>query len=162
MKKYFLLLCIVCTYHTIFSQNSLNKGSINGNIINHNDKTPVPYASIVCKDLTKKIIGGVISDEKGDFTLSKMPLDTLNISIEFIGYETFNKQVFLNPKTKRVNLGTIVLKESNTVLDDVEIQVEESSIVQKADRKIINVGKDLVATGSNACLLYTSPSPRDA
>jgi hypothetical protein len=47
-------------------------------------------------------------------------------------------------------LNTIALEEDAIQLKGVEIVSEKSSIEQKIDRKVINVGKDLISAGATA------------
>ena len=47
-------------------------------------------------------------------------------------------------------LETITLEEESTNLNEVSIVKERSSIEQKIDRKVVNVGKDLIASGTTA------------
>ena len=47
-------------------------------------------------------------------------------------------------------MGTILLFEDEKILDEVIIETEGSTISQKIDRKVINVGKDLTSAGTNA------------
>jgi outer membrane receptor protein involved in Fe transport len=47
-------------------------------------------------------------------------------------------------------MGTIVLYEEAALLDEIEVVAEVSTVTQKIDRKVINVGKDLTSTGTTA------------
>src|SRR5690606_40078746 len=50
----------------------------------------------------------------------------------------------------KVDLGTITLVENVTELEGVSVVAERSTIEQKIDRKVINVGKDLTTQGASA------------
>lgn len=126
------------------------KGTITGTIINEKNQQPIPFASISCIDLQGTIISGVISNENGTFLIEKLPLKELKISIQFIGYKTETKKIPFSKNNSNIDIGIIPLVESSDTLKDVEVQAETSSIVQKIDRKIITVGKDLTAAGTNA------------
>jgi hypothetical protein len=47
-------------------------------------------------------------------------------------------------------LNTITLEEEAVQLEGVEIVKEKSIMEQKIDRKVINVGKDLISAGATA------------
>ena len=132
---------------------------ITGNVIDKSTNTSIPYVTITCKDNNQQIIGGSLTDDNGKFTITKLPFKKLFINFQFIGYKTYVKEI--NPKigNSTINLGTIILQESATLLNEVEIQSETSSIIQKIDRKIINVGNDLTSTGTNSLdMLQNVPS----
>lgn len=157
MKK-LLLIILYINSHLLFSQQT-NLGEISGYILNKEDQTAVSNATIVCMTSDKKIISGVIADEQGYFILKKLPLNKYVIQIKFIGFATLNKNVTLNTNTTKINLKNLYLVNKNTELKDIEIRAEETNVIQKVDRRIINVGKDLIATGSNSLqMLQNIPS----
>ena len=61
------------------------------------------------------------------------------------------KEISIKNGNIRIDLGTIPLSEDATTLDEVEVRAELSTVIQKIDRKVINVGKDLTAAGATAC-----------
>jgi len=60
--------------------------------------------------------------------------------------------------TNKIDLGTLMLEEDNTALDEVTVIAETSSIQQKVDRKVITIGKDLAASGTASELMVGIPS----
>ena len=162
MKKYIPLLIFFLSF-SLFSQNKKEAiksiGIISGKVIDTLTKTPLPYVNIVCKNSSTKIISGGITNDKGDFLIEKLPLDSIFVDIQFIGYKSIKKVVVLTENQTKINLNTILLKQDINQLDEVVIQAETSTIVQKIDRKVVNVGKDLVSAGTNSLqLLENIPS----
>ncbi|APG64077.1 hypothetical protein LPB136_01255 [Tenacibaculum todarodis] len=145
MKKLPLILLFFSTLN-LFSQEA----SVSGNVIDYDTKKALPYVNIICKNVQDSIINGTISNEKGQFLVDKLPLGKTKIEIQFIGYKTILKQVDFTPENSQLNLGTLSLQEDATLLNEVEIQAETTSITQKIDRRVVNVGKDLSAAGTNA------------
>lgn len=129
----------------IFAQNT---GSVSGKVIDQKTNEPLPYVTIVVKNNGTTVTGG-ITDDKGEFEVSKLASENYTVEIQFIGYKTVVKQVNLS-ETKKVELGTIVIAEDVQQLEGVEVVAEQSQMVQKIDRKVINVGKDLIASGTTA------------
>ncbi|SEE44749.1 Outer membrane receptor for ferrienterochelin and colicins [Tenacibaculum sp. MAR_2010_89] len=157
MKKLLFIILYINTL-LIFSQKK-NLGEISGLVINQKNETAIPYATIVCKNLDNKIISGGIANEKGIFTIKQLPLKRYIIQIQFIGFSTLSKEIVLSKATPIINLKKLYLKDKNTKLKDIEIHAEETSVVQKVDRRVINVGKDLIATGTNSLqMLQNIPS----
>lgn len=129
----------------IFAQNT---GSVSGKVIDQKTNEPLPYVTIVVKSNGTTVTGG-ITDDKGEFEVSKLASENFTVEIQFIGYKTIVKQVNLKD-VKKVELGTIVIAEDVQQLEGVELVAEQSQMVQKIDRKVINVGKDLIASGTTA------------
>ncbi len=97
-----------------------------------------------------KVITGGITNEKGTFIIKNLEFKNYTLEIQFIGYKTVTQNVALSNKEKTIDLKTISLEENATQLSEVDIVKERSTIEQKIDRKIINVGKDLISSGATA------------
>ena len=145
MKLKLIITCLLCSFFYGFSQNS---GSIKGKVIDKNSKQALPYVNIVVKDNNKIVTGGVTKDD-GSFTINQLLLQKYTIEIQFIGYTTSIKNIDLT-NDANYNFGIIAIQEDVTELKEVQVVSERSSMVQKIDRKVINVGKDLIASGTTA------------
>ena len=133
-------------------------GIILGKIVDKNSKEPLPYVNIVVKDDAKIIDGGITTDQ-GNFVIKNLELKKYTVEIQFIGYKTIIRIVTLSNENKTVNLNTVSLQEDATQLSEVDIVKEQSIIEQKIDRKVINVGKDLLSAGATASeILNNIPS----
>jgi len=159
MKNILLILLAVFTtgIYAQMPKSSLPKpGVISGKVVDQATKQPLPYVNIIIKDAAKKIITGGITDDNGLFSIKNIPEGNSIVEVQFIGYKTFSKSISVNRKSSKVNLGTISLEEDSTTLDEVEIRAETSSVTQKVDRKVINVGKDLTSAGATASELLNN------
>ncbi len=145
MKNILLGLFSLCSI-ALYAQSI---GAISGEVIDKNTQTAVPYASVVIKSNNEITTGGS-TDNKGMFEISKIPLGTYRVEIQFIGFKTFIKEISITNENKTINLGRILMEENMLSLSNIEINGERTTIEQKIDRKIINVGKDLLTTGASA------------
>ncbi|MDP2541484.1 TonB-dependent receptor [Tenacibaculum discolor] len=151
MKRLLILILFLGTY---FCQAQNLR--LTGTILDKKNNQPLPFVTITCKNTSNQILTGSISDEKGNFKIEKLPKESLLLTFQFIGYKTFEKKIDLKKNSK---IGTIFLEENTTQLDEVEIQGETSTIIQKIDRKVINVGNDLTAAGATSLeMLENIPS----
>lgn len=148
MKFKILLLSLLTSISFLQAQTS-NPGSVSGKVIDKNSKQPIPYVNISIKKADKLITGG-ITDDNGNFTVKNIALDTYTVELLFMGYKKQTLTINLTSDAKSANLNTISLEEEAVQLKGVEIVSERSTIVQKIDRKVINIGKDLIASGNNA------------
>ncbi|UGS20506.1 outer membrane beta-barrel family protein [Flavobacterium cyclinae] len=145
MKLKLIITCFLFAMTFGFAQNS---GSIKGKVIDKNTNEPLPYVNIIVKDNSKIVTGGVTTEE-GNFIITKLGNQKYIVEIQFIGYTTVVKNIDLTTESN-LNLGTITISEDVSELKDVEVVAERSNMVQKIDRKVINVGKDLIASGTTA------------
>lgn len=154
--KHFLSICLFVMAFTLQAQTSVNSpsifknGIITGTILDGNLNEPLPYVNIVIRDLNNKIITGGLTKEDGTFYMENIPEGKTKVSIEYLGYKTVSREIEITKATKRIDFGTIKIFEEATSLGEVEITAEVSTIQQKVDRKVINVGKDLTTTGPTA------------
>ncbi|MBL7472729.1 TonB-dependent receptor domain-containing protein [Robertkochia sediminum] len=126
-------------------------GIVSGKVIDQNAKNPIPYASVVIKSASdKSVLTGGITNEDGSFEIKKIEDGTHIFEIQFIGYTTYTKTITINRGNRRINMGTISLEENVTELEGVDVVAERSTIEQKIDRKVINIGKDLTTQGATA------------
>ncbi|MGC4041764.1 MAG: outer membrane beta-barrel family protein [Flavobacterium sp.] len=152
MRFKILLLCLFSSVTFLYAQSPTavtNPGSVSGKVIDKNSKEPIPYVNISIKKEGKVVTGGITQDN-GNFAIKNLALETYTVEILFMGYKTETRTIKLTAEDKNVNLNTISLEEEAVQLKGVEIVSERSTIVQKIDRKVVNVGKDLIASGNNA------------
>src|SRR5690606_33324064 len=153
--KHAILLCTLLISCFSFGQNNdqsdvLPKiGTINGIVIDQSLKQPIPYATVAIT-LNQEVVQGGITKEDGSFQLSSVGEGIYTLEVQFIGYQTYQKNITISKENYKVNLGTIALVENITELEGVDVVAERSTIEQKIDRKVINVGKDLTTQGASA------------
>lgn len=153
MKHLFLMFAILCSTIAFSQPNSnsdIRNGSISGRVVDAELNQPLPYVNIIIKDTSNKIITGGITNDDGTFTIEKIPEGDVIVSIQFIGFKTIDKPVKLGDGNYKVNVGDIKLEEEATGLDEVTVVADVSTIQQKVDRKVINIGKDLQTAGATA------------
>jgi outer membrane receptor protein involved in Fe transport len=152
MKKiHFLLsaLALLLTV-TVFGQQKpeRTKVTITGKIVEKTSKLQLEYATITLKNTQNpKLIFGGITDNKGDYSIDVVP-GVYDITLEFISFKptTISKKL-LNQAT---NLGTTALEEDATQLNEVVVRAEKSTVEIKLDKKVYNVGQDMMVKGGTA------------
>lgn len=136
----FLILCTLSAY----SQSSGSKVKVSGRVVDASTKAPLEYTTITLKNVTNNAVSGGITDAKGAFNFD-VPVGTYDITIEFISYKVV--EIKSKVLTENTNLGSFSLVEDATVLETVEIRTEKTSVEIKLDKKVYNVGKDLLVKG---------------
>lgn len=132
--------------------NTLNgNAKITGTVVDSTTNKPVEFASIALIDVkAKKPIDGTVADEKGQFTLNKLPDGDFQLLISFVGYR--NKTI---PKLKldrrgELNLGNIKLAADVRTLKEVEVVGQAAMVEEKVDRLVYNADKDVMSKGGDA------------
>ncbi|MEX0359488.1 MAG: carboxypeptidase-like regulatory domain-containing protein, partial [Allomuricauda sp.] len=147
-----LLLCIILPENAkANNDNEPPVGSISGTVVDNALNQPVAYAAIVVKseDGTETITGGITTEE-GTFEIKKLPEGNFVLEVQFIGYKTHSQKLVITKRNRKVDVGTITLMEETEELSEVEVVAERTTIEQRVDRKVINVGKDLTTAGATA------------
>ncbi|HUH28409.1 carboxypeptidase-like regulatory domain-containing protein, partial [Gelidibacter sp.] len=90
MKSLILFCLIMCS--TLYAQPSVSdlpkEGSISGTIIDAHLNQPLPYVTIVIKNSNNETVTGSISQDDGNFKISKIPEGQFSATIQYIGYKT--------------------------------------------------------------------------
>lgn len=122
-----------------------NKVKVTGKVFEKVTKQPLEYAtiSIMAPNDTKVIAGG-ITNPKGEFEVAVAP-GTYDIKVEFISFKSTEiKQKSIQDDT---NLGVVNLSEDAAQLNEVVVRAEKSTVEIKLDKKVYNVGQDMMVKG---------------
>ena len=154
MKKVALLFALLFC-GVLFSNESdptdLKNGSVKGRVIDKTLQQPVAYAAVVIINPENNgTVTGGITQEDGNFEIKKLPEGSFRFEVQFIGYKTYSRAIDVTKGNKDINLGIITLEEEAEELTGVDVVAERTTIEQKIDRKVINVGKDLTTAGATA------------
>lgn len=152
MKKNQFILSVLALFLsiTVFGQEkpARSKVTITGKIVEKTSKLQLEYATVTFKNTKNpKLIFGGITDNKGDYAIDVVP-GVYDITLEFISFKpTTISQKLLNQAT---NLGTTALEEDATQLNEVVVRAEKSTVEIKLDKKVYNVGQDMMVKGGTA------------
>lgn len=152
MKQCIILLALILSFSSIAKTNPEPEklGKITGTVIDKNLQEPIPYVTVAIKTLSGEIITGGVTDDDGKFSISEIPEGKSRVSIQYIGYKTYETEIEITRKDRNVDLGSILLEEDMAALEEVTVTAERTTIQQKLDRKVITIGKDLTTSGPTA------------
>lgn len=131
-------------------QTSETRGVVSGSVYDKTYNEPLAYVTIAIKNTSGEIVTGTISDENGEFSVNTLSEGKYLVEIQYIGFNTYSKEIEITKDNAKINLGLIQLEEAVAALDEVTVVAERSTMVQKIDRKVITVGKDLTTVGATA------------
>ncbi|MBK8565125.1 MAG: TonB-dependent receptor [Saprospiraceae bacterium] len=142
-----------------FAIASLNlQAQVKGRVTDAQSGSPLPYATVSLFSATDSLLlDGAITDDAGLFTIDAKPASYF-AKVEFLAYEAIFIEK-IEVKKAPLDLGSIKLKPSSTLLNEVVVEAEKSTMQMGLDKRVFNVGKDLANAGGNAAeLLSNIPS----
>ncbi|WP_448702617.1 TonB-dependent receptor domain-containing protein [Mucilaginibacter sp. AW1-3] len=152
--RYLITLFIIFTTFTIRvnAQNTTGKGKITGKVTDAVTKQPVDYATIgIYKQGSTSPVNGTTTDPKGNFTINGLPFGEYHIAVDFLGYQRFTADhIIISAAHPSFALNNIALTSSQKLLKDVNITAQASTVENKIDKLVYNVGNDLTAQGGVA------------
>lgn len=127
-------------------------GAVYGVISESTGDNAVEYANItafLAKD--SSLITGTITDVDGRFFIQELPMDSMWLEIEFVGFAKHTTEVFtLDVNNPYKGFEEIVLNPAVNMLGEVNVEAEVKHVEYQIDKKIINPTKDIVAAGGTA------------
>lgn len=128
-----------------------------GKVLDAASHQPVPYATVVLQQ-AGKLVAGNSTDEQGQYRLEGVLAGSYTLKIGFLGYlDTL--QTIVVEAGRTYQLPPVALRVSALQLDEVVVRGEQTSVVNLIDKKVVNVGQDLLAAGATAVeILANVPS----
>ncbi len=149
-NKLIVLGLFFSTINSVYSQRPQQRPEkviLTGKVVSTVNKEPLEYATITLKNERRpNVLQGGITAPDGSFSFEVFP-GKYDINIEYISFKTITqKDIIIRSNT---NLGTINLELEAENLDEVELVGEKTTVEVRLDKRIYNVGKDIVVRGGN-------------
>ncbi|MES2865076.1 MAG: TonB-dependent receptor [Bacteroidota bacterium] len=145
LKKSILFLAVLFVSASAFSQTSLKKVIVTGKIIDKETSVPVEFAVVTfSKSETKQVVTGGSADANGNFSI-EINSGNYDIKFEFPGYK--NQEKLNQNISEDANLGNILLETETNQIETIVIRSEKTTVDIKMDKKVYNVGQDLMVKG---------------
>lgn len=129
-----------------------HKGHIFGIVQDTTTNQVVEFANVALFDpVTNKPVDGTMCDEKGKFSLTKVPPGTYNVVVSFIGLETRTfRNIKISEKKTDVDLGNIHVGPVAKLLKEVTVEGQRTLVEEKVDRTVYNAELDKTTAGGDA------------
>lgn len=141
-----------CLFLFIFTcLNAQNSGGITGQLVDSISGAPLEYATIALfSEGIEKPVNGNVTDSQGRFSFSDLGFGTYNVEASFLGYSGKTiAGIRLSATNPNQDLGQIPLAAGET-LGEVVVESLRPSIIQKADRLVVNISGTALAAGNSA------------
>ncbi len=156
MTKFKAIILLFILFLTISSGFQLsakeNDGTVSGSVIDRRTEDPVLSAKVVLlKANDSTIQAGTFTNNKGEFLFDNVPFGKYYINISYIGYDNIAVPAFqITSKNNSVKLKKLVMEQGSVVTDEVEVTADKQTVEYSMDKKVINVEKNIAATGGSA------------
>ena len=138
------VLTLLVSLTTFAQRPDSKKITISGKVIEKGTNLPLEYATIVFENAITKQLSGGITDENGNFKF-EVVAGNYNVRAEFISFKSVT--VPQNEFKADTNLGTIQMAADVAQLNEIEVIAEKSTVEIKLDKRVYNVGKDMMVKG---------------
>ena len=128
---------------TLVAQNT--KIQLSGQVLDATSKEKIPYVTVIANTPEMVFVEGTATNDDGQYLLD-LPKGKYVLQFSFIGYQNTEKEIELLANQKL----EVLLASDLTTLETIVVSEERTSVEQKIDRKVINVGKDLQSGGGDA------------
>ena len=125
-----------------FAQSSNVK--LSGKVVGKSTNQPLEYSIVYIQNSqnSSSVFGGT-TDENGDFSID-VPTGNYNIKIDFMSFRPYEVNLTVQGNT---DLGTIALETDAQLIEGVEIIAELSTVEMRLDKRVYNVGRDMMVRG---------------
>jgi len=151
MRKIISLFLLVVFCISVQAQNNV-KGKVSGKVTDAATKKAVDYATVsIFKQGSANPFNGVVTDEKGNFTIGQLSEGDYVVKVDFIGYtEKVFEHVIISQAVPNAVLGNVLLAPAQNQLQDVVITAKKPVVENKIDKMVYNPANDLSAQGGAA------------
>lgn len=132
--------------------------TIRGKVVDGATSKPLDFVNIaLLKDVDGAPTSGVVSDEKGNFELPKVPNGKYILKVSFVGYNTI--ELPLKVSDKELDMGMIKLMENSKTLNELEVIGQGTQMRFEIDKKVFSVDQNIASSGGSATeVLQNIPS----
>lgn len=153
-----LLFTLLISAGLLLAQTDEPKGSIAGNVIDRETKTPLIGVNIFVKNLQI----GTTTDLNGNYEIKNVPVGLLSVVFSYIGYESITK-TDVNVKPERTFELNIEMNAAAVELQDVVVTNGYFSELENMPVSAVNFSAEEISrspgtAGDVSRILYTLPS----
>lgn len=130
------------------AQSKPKEFTLSGSVIEAATNQPLEYASVYAQNKADaSIVSGGMTDAKGKFEF-EVPEGDYYLKIDFLGFKTIEIQSI--SVSKNTAIGEQKIVADSQTLAEVNIIAERSTVEIKLDKKVYNVGQDMIVKGGTA------------
>ncbi|MEO6949230.1 MAG: carboxypeptidase regulatory-like domain-containing protein, partial [Ginsengibacter sp.] len=135
----------------LFSIISFGQNGIVTGIVKDNSNQPIPYATIQISKMVDSItIKATVTDKNGSFQVGKIENGHYLISVSSTGFENQSTSFLIDSLHQKIIFPDFKLIASKNILEAVTVTTSKKFIEVKADKTILNIENNIMASGNSA------------
>ena len=130
-----------------YAQTNVN---VSGSIKDKNTKSVLPFVNVVLKtEKDSSFVSGTVTNEEGQFSLSKIKSGNYYLEVSYIGYKTTKQSLFVGNLTEYLDVKNIEIEEKSTSLQEVVVLGKTAEISEKMDKKTFSLKDNISQSGGS-------------
>ena len=137
MKRILSIFALVGTFmvltsitHSAFAQS---KVSISGSVKNDTDQPLIGSTVVLLQSADSVLVSFAMTDNQGNFEIKRVASGKYILQISYLGFEKTNKNLTIQADQGDIAIGTINLKSTETMLEQVDIEGQRTPIFIRKD-----------------------------
>lgn len=143
-----LIISVLIFFISFFAK--AQQAVISGKVLDNSTKQVLPYVTISIQDKSSKTIAVGVTNDEGLFRLEGIQMGRMTVLFNYVGYQNYSTTIEITHKDQKAELGTINLQLDAVELNAVEISGQKSNVSLKLDKKVFEVGKDVLSQNGSA------------
>ncbi len=149
MKNLIILIALA-----LISQG-INSQTLKGKITDESTKSPLVNAAFVINDTNGEYLKSTITNDDGYYEIN-ISSGNYKLHVSHVGYKPYVANIeVIKDIDKTIDISMVV---DETMLEEVVIVAEKTTVEQFIDKKVINVGNDLLSGGGSAATILSQLS----
>lgn len=146
MNRFIVLWLLMLGTAAVFAQ-----GSVRGRIVDKKSNEALQFVNVtVSFQGNDKILKGAITDERGLFNITGLAYGSYTLSVSYVGYKSVTRKFTLSENKKSFNYSPLYVSEDATMLKEVTVTGQRSSMKLEVDRKSFDVSQEIINAGGAA------------
>ena len=157
MKQYILAIVVAC--FACLQASGQKMGSIVGMVKEKVTDSPLAFATVTLyKTPSGTMVTGCVTDSAGCFHFQNIAAGNYYLESSFVGCSNVKSEPFAVEERKTTTVGTLYIIEGQE-LNELVVEGKKSSLQTKIDRKVFNVGQDIMSnSGTASDIMQNIPS----
>ncbi len=155
----FLVICLLLAFNNIYASDT--GGKVKGYVLDSKTNEPIEFVNVSVKKVNTEgaLPVGVTTDKNGRFEIDNLPYGKYLISVSYIGYTPFEKEISVTSSSALIDLSGIILSENTMMMDEVKVVGMRSQMKIDIDKKVFSIDQNIASTGGTATdILSNIPS----
>ncbi len=149
--KAIFLICLFLTQSvSLFSQNNQD-GKVSGTIIDQETKEGIAFANIMLYSATDSVmVAATVTNEKGRFSISKIPYDQYLLKISCVGYQKKSLKIEVGKNPQILSPERAALAPADIKLDDITVKGDRGSTQIFINKEVVVPDTSMLKSSANA------------